>query len=262
MKKERKPSVAILVLSCDKYQDLWKPFFHQFWIHWPNCPYTIYLGSNTKTYEDKRVETVLSGPDKDWSSSLLSILKQILEEHLFIWLDDKFLLSQTNIENWERCWNLLRKKAYHIHMSELPRADGRSSEGIFGLYEKGAPYRVNVLGFWRKSYLEQVLLPGESPWQFEIMGSYRSSFDDGFYCTFEPVFQNLHVVEKGMIIRESAEYCKRHNIPLSVKVRTKLHREHQIRSIAQKYFFNAASLLPWKYRVRAMNMLRKLLISY
>ena len=34
---------AILILSCDKFSDLWKPFFDLFWKYWPDCPYNVYL---------------------------------------------------------------------------------------------------------------------------------------------------------------------------------------------------------------------------
>jgi len=37
---------SILIPSCDKYSDLWRPFFTLFWRHWPDCPFPVYLGSN------------------------------------------------------------------------------------------------------------------------------------------------------------------------------------------------------------------------
>ncbi|MCX8008474.1 MAG: hypothetical protein N3A54_02085 [Patescibacteria group bacterium] len=79
---------AILVLSCDKYSDLWDPFFDLFKRYWKDCPFPVYLGSNTKKYSDGSIKTILSGSPKDWSTDLLNIVDKIREEFLFIWLED------------------------------------------------------------------------------------------------------------------------------------------------------------------------------
>ena len=41
--------LAILVLSCDGYTDLWRPFFENFKKKWGDCPYDIYLLTNKKS---------------------------------------------------------------------------------------------------------------------------------------------------------------------------------------------------------------------
>ena len=38
-----KNKFAILIVSCDKYSDLWDPFFKLFFKFWPDCPFNIYL---------------------------------------------------------------------------------------------------------------------------------------------------------------------------------------------------------------------------
>lgn len=262
MKKQVTSSVAILILSCDKYQDLWEPFFYQFRKSWPDCPYQLYLGSNTKKYNDANIQTILSGPDKNWSESLLSILKQIPEEYLFVWLDDIFIISKTSDDVWDACWKLLQKNANHIHMSQLPQADSIYSDRMFGVYKKGAPYRVNVLGFWRKSCLIRMIIPGENPWQFEIMGSYRSSFDDGFYCLMEPLFLSLHVVEKGKLFKTAIQYCKEHAIPLDTSKRQMIQGSGYLISEIKIIVFYLMNKIPWEYRVRLMASIRRLVSSY
>jgi hypothetical protein len=69
--------ISVLVVSCDAYQDLWKPFFSCFFKFWPDCPFPVYLGANFKKYEDDRVQTILIGQDLDYSTNLLMMLKQI-----------------------------------------------------------------------------------------------------------------------------------------------------------------------------------------
>jgi hypothetical protein len=80
--------LAVLVLSCDKYHDLWKPFLGQFRKYFPVESYPIYLGSNSKACTEPGVISVLSGDDPDWSTSLKRMLAQIKEPKIFVILED------------------------------------------------------------------------------------------------------------------------------------------------------------------------------
>lgn len=254
---------TILVLSCDKYADLWKPFFGQFHTYWPDCPYPVVLGSNTVTFKRKNVQTILSGPDTDWSSSLLAILQQIQTPYVFLWLDDLFLIKDVRSKSFSDALKFLKKSGgKHLHMRASPKPDAVLANGQYGVYEKGAPYRVVTVGFWDVAALRGLLLPGESPWNFEIMGSYRSSFTEGFYCSMEPLFDRLHVIEKGKIFQEAHEYCKNHSIPLDLSKRPILAQGTHLKSELQKIYFNTVIRIPWRIRVRLMELLRRLIISY
>jgi hypothetical protein len=254
---------TILILSCDKYADLWKPFFQQFHKHWKDCPYPVVLGSNTVVYKNKKVRTILSGPDSDWSTSLLSILQQIETPYVFLWLDDIFPISDVRTKRFaDALASLGKNDGVHMHMMPTPKPDEQLANGKYGVYKKGAPYRVNSVGFWGVAALRNLLLPGESPWSFEIMGSYRSSFTDGFYCSMKPLFERLHVIEKGKIFQDAHEYCQKHGIPLDLSKRPILASGRHLRSELQKIYFNTMILVPWQIRLAIMSVFRKLLISY
>ena len=60
---------AVLVLSCDKYSDLWSPFIRQFKKFFPFEGYKIYLGSNLVACTEVGIIPILSGEDVDWSTS-------------------------------------------------------------------------------------------------------------------------------------------------------------------------------------------------
>ena len=46
----RKNDITIIVNSCDKYSDLWYPFFELLRIQWPDLSYPIILNTESKTY--------------------------------------------------------------------------------------------------------------------------------------------------------------------------------------------------------------------
>ncbi len=255
--------LSILFISCDKYSDLWKPLFYCVDKYWSDCPYPMYLGSNTKKFEHKNVRSLLSGPDSDWSSSLKRQLSQITSTYVFLWLDDMFPIQHIELEEIIETITFMKKtSANHVHMVPNPTPDRLVENGKYGVYEKGAPYRATALGFWNVEYLKSLLIDGENPWNFEILGSYRTSYVGGFYCLMKPLFQRLHVVEKGKIFNDSADYCKKHTIPLDTTHRQIIQKGNFIKSELQKLYFNSVIQIPWKYRVSLMGILRKLVISY
>jgi len=258
-----KPDLGILVLSCDKFADLWKPFFTLFEENRNNCPYPVYLGSNTVRYEDSQVKTLYSGEDRDWSTSCRSILQQIPHKYVLVLLEDCFIISKLDVEKITQSVQFMQdNNAKHIHFRPVPKPDKWLPNQEMGVYEKRAPYRVNAVGFWDRAYLLNLLIDGESPWNLEIQGSYRTAYDDGFYCPKQPLFSHVHVVEKGCWFPEAIAYCQEHDIPLEIDKRPILKNQFQLKSKLQMYYFNLMIKVPWKFRVKCMDILRKLLISY
>ncbi len=255
---------AILVISTDKYQDIWEPFFECFERNWGNCPFQLYLGSNTIPHpENSRVKPILSGKDKDWSSSARSILSQIKEKYLLVIMEDFFIISPPNNDVMVSHFQFMKdNNINHMHFYHSIIPYDRELNENYGVYEKGAPYRANVFGFWNKECLLGLLIDGESPWNFEIMGSYRSSYWDSFLSIKNPPFRILNIVEKGSYLADSADYCKKNAINLSFKSRNILTGRKNFRSIVQALYFIVVAKIPWKYRLGLMNILRKALVCY
>jgi hypothetical protein len=256
-----KKNLGILVLSCDKYADLWQPFFDLFAKNY-NGSYQVYLGINTNDCKINGIKTIHSGKDIDWSTSCKKIVQQIQHEYILVLLEDFFITSKIDVETITQTVQFMQEHdAKHIHTCSIIKPDKNLNEQ-YGILEKQAPYRVAVAGFWNKEYLLNLLINGESPWNFEIQGSYRTAYDDGFYCLKKPLFSYVHVMEKGCYFPKAVKYCQKHNIPLELDKRPILKNQFNLKSKLQMYYFNLMIKVPWKFRVKLMNILRKLLISY
>ena len=44
----QKPNIDLLVVSCDSFFDVWRPFFKSFHYNWKDCGLKIFLLSNEK----------------------------------------------------------------------------------------------------------------------------------------------------------------------------------------------------------------------
>jgi hypothetical protein len=257
-----KNNLSILVLSCDKYSDLWSPFFECFFKYWPDREYPIYLGANERSFDDKRVKTILIGRDKDWSSGFKKIIKQIDSEYIFVILEDLFLTKDVDNLKFKECFDILTKNNFnHCHVDSHLKPESIIENGI-GVYSRGMPYRVNVLGLWRRDYLSKILIDGESPWDFEIMGSYRSSYDDGFYCLPDGIFKTINTIEKGGWLPDELKICQGMGLKINMGDRKILSGTYLFKSRLQIVIVKLIILIPWKTRVKLMNTLRRLFFSY
>lgn len=256
-------SFAVLVLSCDKYADVWPAFFKCFRKNFPTGNWPIYLGSNTEECAESGVISVLSGSDPDWSASYKRILEQIPQKKIFVILEDLFLSSRVDANVLTTLMDFMfEKNANHIRYWANPTPDFPTDNPLVGECAKGAPYRSTVCGFWDRDYLLKLLIEGETPWNFEIFGSYRTSYSKGFFATNAPLCEYKNMIEKGRWIPESVDWAERNGISLPLENRPKLKGGRQLISRLQMGIFALILQIPWQYRVRLMNQIRKLLISY
>ena len=95
--------IAFVVVSCDKYKDMWDPFFYYLSKNWPDINMNIYLVTNKIKYhcDNVNVTTILTGEDISYSDNLKLALKSIKEENIFLWIEDLFLHKRINKENFE-----------------------------------------------------------------------------------------------------------------------------------------------------------------
>ena len=261
--KNNMDDFAILILSCDKYKDLWPVTLKQFHDHFKQCPYKIYFGSNAHRCDDPSVIPLLSGEDKDWSSSYLAILKQIPEKKLFVLLEDLIVVSTIDPSRFSACVEfLVQQNANHIKYWPITDPNRSLHESEFQVIDRGAPYRATVCGFWDREYMQHLLIPGENPWNFEVLGSYRTSYLDGFYQLATPLFKFINLIGKGFWIPVSLEKARQLGIEIDTNPRGTLKGGRSLKSAMQIIYFNLVLYIPWRYRISIMAKLRKLLISY
>jgi hypothetical protein len=219
--QQRPHNLAILVVSCDAYHDLWQPFFNCFFKYWIDCPFPVYLGANFKSYyDDKRVQTILVGQDLDYSTNLLTMLEHIDHEWLILWIEDRVLSAPVNTVRLNNLLNsaISDRVGFLKLISSHPYAFVNDSKEI-GEIPKGSKYRACMtVGLWNKNTLIQLIKPGESAWDFERSGSRRSINLKEKFCSLSyairnnPPLADTHLIIKGRLIRAAQGFLMKENL--------------------------------------------------
>jgi len=240
-----KDRFALLVVSCDKYADLWPPFFRLFFHFWPDCPFTIYLLSNNERLSLPGVNSILVGNDVSWSDNLLKAGALLPHDYLLLFIDDLFLIDYVQTEKVEEvCHWLLDAKANYVRLNPSVPPDGPGND-LVGSVSKGTLYRAStVLSVWKREVLLSLLKPGENAWQFEGRGSLRSDRYDAFYSTRESLFPVLNGVIKGKWDRTALRRLSALGVSLDLRQRGCMTVIESSLLFLQRLRFRVLHLLP------------------
>jgi hypothetical protein len=253
---------ALVVLSCDRYVDLWDGFFHQLYINL-DIPIKKYLISNFLQYQGsnaEQIQTICVGKENNWSETLQKALSLIKEEKIFVLVEDCFIDKKIDSESFIKHFNFaFAQNAQLIQLEYTPDSEPCGHQDYFHC-PAGMPYLIGVCGIWDKKYLTSLLLPGENPWQFEINGSYRAQFSaQRVYCPREPLLRYRNIVQKGAWVATNVRWARQNGISLKTEL-----RPFQISffPLLKYVYFKAFQYLPWRIRVRILNAWRKILLCY
>ena len=214
---------TVLVSSCDKYSDLWRPLFNLFYKYWPDCTYPVFLITEEKKIEIDGVKSLSLGKNKDWSSLILDSLGVVESPYVLLMLEDFFIRRNVDSTKIDELLELMEQD--NISMLRLIPRPGPSvkvvGEDRYGAISANAPYRVSTqAALWRVDILKALLKIGESAWEFEINGTVRSEKYRGFVSVYNSVIPYYHhVVQGGKWFPWDAWYFNRMNIGVDLSVR-------------------------------------------
>lgn len=204
--------IAMLVISCDKYSDLWPIFFGCWFKYWPNCPLKIYLGSNFKKYDHKDITMINIGEDSDYSSNLSAMVDKIDEEYLILTVEDVFLSGPVDEGNLFLYFKEFfdNDAAYLKLQDTYPVGYHKDITIRTASIASNIKYRLGMgLSFWNKGVLKENLVPGMSAWDMEKMGEFgrdipaRDVYAVNYHFSGALPFQYVHGVIKGTWIRNA-----------------------------------------------------------
>ena len=225
----RLEQISIVVLSCDAYSDLWKPFFSCFFKYWPDCPFPISLASNQSEYPDSRVKPILIGPDLDYSSNLLVVLNQIETPWVILWLEDIMVTTTVDTARVMKIIERAQKNGvgYQKLLAQFPWFYPPQKGLEIGPIPKGVKYRSGFgLALWKKETILKLLQPGESAWQIDRSNRSNSLSEPFFGFTpdvrLNPPIQIINTVIKGKWNYNAPRFLKKEGLDSCIQNRKKI----------------------------------------
>jgi hypothetical protein len=255
-------NLAILILSCDKYNDLWDGYFHQFEKYF-DVDIPVYFGSNeiSPNIKNPKIRNIKSGPDISWGLSFKKIIDQVNEEYILITLEDLYLCSKIDRTLMNKAQKMIngQELVRHLKYSGYIRGSKEVLPGV-KILDADTPYRVTLCGVWQKKYLQSIIRSEENPWQFEICGSSRTKADDGFFALDEPLFRTVNLVEKGFWIKSSIKWALMQKIPVNPRSRKFKTLPKEIWSMVKNFYFDLMIKVPLEKKQLIVAKLKKYLV--
>ncbi|AIT10007.1 hypothetical protein LO80_08510 [Candidatus Francisella endociliophora] len=220
---EKSKSLAVLISSYDKSEDLWKPLSESYERYWKSSRYKIYLGTNYLDPLLPRFEALKIGKEKSWSDNILKCLDKIDEDYILLTFDDLFLFSDIDnkkidgliMRAMENDWDYLR-----LHPSPTP--DIILDDDI-GQILPNRMYRAStVFSIIKKDTFRNLLIDTESAWEFERNASMRSNCYDKFYVSRKKLIPYLNAVVKGKWVTPALNYLKKDGFSVVEESRKKM----------------------------------------
>ncbi len=213
---------AIIISSCDAYSDVWEPFFRLFFKYWPDCPFPIYLISETKTYKDERVHPILLGKDEQWATNIRKALNQILISQFIYLQEDYLLMKKVDTDRIVRLIQTLKDNNIgyiRLYPSPAPKTKW-SVDSSLGVISKSDDYSICLQAtLWNKDLFTKLLINGESAWDMEIKGSKRiQSIPEVFLSVLkgQPAINYFcTAIKKGVWFRDAVALIRREGIPFT-----------------------------------------------
>ncbi len=218
-KKQKSDDLTIIVNTCNEYHDVLDIFFYAMEDCWSDCPFPVVVNTESKAYDNQaRIHNYISpsGSD-DWGSRLLSTLQSIESDYVLMLYDDFILDSNVNNHRIQQALRLLQAEqvsvATYLINTKLPLSSSDSND-VFIPIKDHVDYRLNSApAIWRKQALIKYTKSGDTPWAWEVFGSYRTWGDGNIFYTLNPKMKDIYpynyskggAIYRGKWVREVIE---------------------------------------------------------
>lgn len=208
--------MTMLILSCDKFSDLWEGHIKLLERNWPDRGVRTCIVTDCETgccFEN--VEIIVEANCLEWSDRLKQALTQINTEYVFVTLDDYFLLEKVDNKKIADLVHIMDAEQIDYvrlfpHPKSATKGKLREHQKVFWI-DTNVTYSVNLYsGIWKKSFLEKTTDEPRSAWLYEVRLA-RIARECKARCTVSHnrEFVILDVVRKGKLLHKAARYFRK-----------------------------------------------------
>lgn len=209
--------MTMLILSCDKFSDLWDGNIKQLETYWPDRDIETYIvtdKTNLKTFDN--VQVFCAGENVEWSDRLKKALDVVKTEYVFITLDDYYLIEPVSQYKILKLLSMMdQHKLDYVRLFKRPTK--ATKEPIPGFQNANyidcsSKYSVNLYsGIWKTAFIRSCISEPLNPWEFEVnLPKLATKYGARGAVSNNKDFVILDVVRKGKLLHSSYYYFKKH----------------------------------------------------
>ena len=115
-----KEKLAVLILSCDKYNDLWDGYYYQFVKNF-KLDLPIYFSSNqlSPSWSDSKIKIIYTGPEKNWGENFKKAVRQVNSHYILVTLEDLYICSTIDSNGFDLVQSMLKYQQDLKHLTLL-----------------------------------------------------------------------------------------------------------------------------------------------
>ena len=219
---EYKDKMAMLVLSCDKYSDVWDDFFYLKERFWPECPFDWYVVTESLDYKRDHVSTIKCGKELNWAGRFRKAVQTVNTPYIGLYLEDYFIKAPIDTARILSFLDLMEKdkvsflnlgNVFH-HIVHLPNPEYYVEHLI--KIPQHLRYGIDTAAaIWDKEYLlEKLGTEDYSAWKFESDRCEEAASEKGLggllLCDDQLSFNvsEIPVVIQGVLYPEAVKFFK------------------------------------------------------
>lgn len=208
--------ITLLILSCDKFSDLWDGNIKLLEKNWHDRDMKTYIVTDLPTQKEyDNVNIISVGENVEWSDRLLAALDYVKTEYVFITFDDYFLIKKMDTDKILSLIGMMKQENLdYVRLYKHPkRATKKELDGFKNCFiiDTSCDYSVNLYScLWKKNFLKSTIREPQNAWQFEVSLSEKArEYNARCVVSLNDEFQILDVVRKGKLLHKAVRYFKK-----------------------------------------------------
>ena len=214
-------SISVVISSCDRFFDAWRPFAFFFRKFWSDCPFPVFLVANQLRVRSEWLRSIRVGKDKGWATNMQVALEQIETPYILYLQEDYFLTAPVRSERLASdIAHAIEHDAaafcfYDLSLLEAEFGQQHERFGVVPEESKGRTRLQTTL--WKRDAFASLLRPGETAWNMEARGSERTrgmlmlsyARNDDI-----PIPYLMSGIVRGLWTQEAAALCRAHDLSI------------------------------------------------
>jgi hypothetical protein len=218
------PRIAVFISCSDSRHDVLERVLPSILKFWPDCPYPIFVGTNSPLDKWPNVTSLLAKP-QGWRAECLTQVARIQATHLIVILDDflfqgpvdQDLLSVLVSKVTESSIAYLRLLPMGKSLRQRVTGTRNHTAEQVQRIEPGRPfYSCLQIAIWKKQHFESMLKLQGSIWDFEHQ---RIPKVDHYSINGPSPFAYRHIVEKGRWLPDAKSLLRGAGLPSDLGTR-------------------------------------------